>query len=109
MGEAEALPSGVAWFTDPRTCARRMKVAWHPEAGVVVLSLWTADQCTASFRLPIDRAPELMHLLIDVVADQRPLPQPAPFTSLRDRLRNILRVGSRRNPVASVTPIRRSR
>jgi hypothetical protein len=47
-----------------------MKVAWHPEAGVVVLSLWTADNCTATFRLPIDRAPDLVHLLVDAVADE---------------------------------------
>src|SRR5260221_10655775 len=108
MGEAQAQPSAIAWFTDPRTSTRRMKAAWHPEAGVVVFSLWAADHCTATFRLPIDRAPELMHLLVDALAGERSVPQPEPtFVSLRDRLRKILRVGSRRT-VASITPIRRT-
>jgi hypothetical protein len=44
-----------------------MKASWHPDAGVVVISLWAAEVCTATFRLPIEDAPELMHLLVDAV------------------------------------------
>jgi hypothetical protein len=99
----------MTWFTDPRTPVRRMKVAWHPDAGVVVLSLWAANHCTATFRLPIDRAPDLMHLLVDAVADHPSPPQPEPMSlSVRERLRRILRSASRRNPIAPVTPLRRS-
>jgi hypothetical protein len=57
----------ATWFRDPRSPARQMKATWHPDAGVVVISLWSAEVCTATFRLPIEDAPELMHLLVDAV------------------------------------------
>jgi hypothetical protein len=109
MAEALPLASSSQWFTDPRTPDRRMKVAWHPEAGVVVVSLWTSDHCTATFRLPIESAPDLMHLLVDAVADERVAPRPGPATpSVRERLARTLRRGSRRSSIASVIPLRRS-
>jgi hypothetical protein len=51
------------WFTDPRRSSRRLAVTSHPEAGVVVLSLWSGDTCTGTFRLPIDDAPRLIAAL----------------------------------------------
>ncbi len=42
-----------AWFADDRGIERRMKVSWHPERRVLVLSLWQEDTCTATFRLPV--------------------------------------------------------
>jgi hypothetical protein len=51
------------WFTDPRSSSRRLAVTSHPEAGVVVLSLWCGDTCTGSFRLPMDEAPRLIAAL----------------------------------------------
>jgi hypothetical protein len=109
MAEGLPLASAMMWFDDPRTPVRRMRVAWHPEAGVVVLSLWAADQCTATFRLPVDRAADLIHLLVDAVADGPSPPQLAPTSvSVRERLRRVLRSLSRRNPIAPVVPLRRS-
>ena len=87
-----------------------MKAAWHPEAGFVVLSLWTADHCTATFRLPIDSAPDLIHLFVDALAED-PAPQlrldPVAL-SKRERLRRIFRRASRNTTMARVLPIRRS-
>jgi hypothetical protein len=62
---AAARGVGDQWFTDDRGVVRRMRVAWHPERGVVVLSLWQGDGCTGTFRLPIADAPRLIALLAD--------------------------------------------
>jgi hypothetical protein len=35
---------------DARDDGRLMRVTWHPEADLVVLSLWRRDKCVASFR-----------------------------------------------------------
>lgn len=51
------------WFTDDRTPARRMGVSWHAENGLMVLSLWQGDECTATFRLPIEDAARLIQIL----------------------------------------------
>jgi hypothetical protein len=40
-----------------------MRVSWHQDAGVVVLSLWRDNICAGSFRLGIDEVPELIALL----------------------------------------------
>jgi hypothetical protein len=109
MAEPMRLAAATTWFTDPRTPERRMKVASHPEAGVVVLSFWAADRCTATFRLPIDRAPDLMHLLVDAIAEQRWTPEPLPpVLTVRDRLRRAFRAALRRDSLAPVVPLKRS-
>lgn len=63
--EAPGHGGGDQWFTDHRGVVRRMRVAWHPERGVVVLSLWQGDGCTGTFRLPIADAPRLIALLAE--------------------------------------------
>ena len=50
-------------FLDSRGSDRAMKVTWHREAGLVVLSLWRGNVCTGSFRLTVDEVPELVALL----------------------------------------------
>jgi hypothetical protein len=70
----EGLLSGErTWFFDPRTPLRRMGVASHPEQGVVVLSLWTGDTCTATFRLPMADAARLISSLANGLAAGLPL------------------------------------
>jgi hypothetical protein len=63
VAEVRQLHGDRMWFTDPRSSSRSLAVTSHPEAGVVVLSLWSDDTCTASFRLPIDDAPRLIAAL----------------------------------------------
>ena len=53
------------WFEDAR--GRSLKASWHPEAGLVVISLWEADRCIGTFRLPVDDAPQLMVVLAGAV------------------------------------------
>jgi hypothetical protein len=40
-----------------------MRVSWHEESGLVVLSLWRENVCAGSFRLAIDEVPDLIELL----------------------------------------------
>jgi hypothetical protein len=106
MGEGLREPARVTWLRDARTPARRLRASWHSEAGVVVLSLWSGDLCTATFRLPIEDAPELMHVLIDAFADPNGPPLPEEV-GVHKRMWSRLRARFRRRPVAPVLPLRR--
>jgi hypothetical protein len=68
MAEEERLVGDRTWFTDPRSRFRRMCVSAHPDHGLVVLSLWTGDRCTATFRLPPAEAARLVGTLADGLA-----------------------------------------
>ncbi len=57
------LPSAGEVFLDARGDGRSMRVSWHPEADVVVLSLWRGETCAGSFRLTVDEVPELIDVL----------------------------------------------
>jgi hypothetical protein len=50
VGQLLDLPGARSrWFSDAR--GRSLRATWHPEATVVVLSLWDADRCVGTFRL----------------------------------------------------------
>ena len=63
MTAARPLPETGAIFLDARGGDRAMRVSWHTEAGLVVLSLWRENVCTGSFRLAVDEVPELISTL----------------------------------------------
>jgi hypothetical protein len=72
------LPATGEIFLDARGGQRAMRVSWHHEAGLVVLSLWRDNVCAGSFRLGVDEVPTLIELLrsgldtaYDVAARQR--------------------------------------
>jgi hypothetical protein len=66
MGDLVELPSPASrWFADSR--GRSLKATWHPEASIVVFSLWEADHCIGTFRLTADEAPQLIALLADAI------------------------------------------
>lgn len=48
---------------DARGDDRALKVSWHHEADLVVLSLWRENVCAASFRLAVDEVPDLIDAL----------------------------------------------
>jgi hypothetical protein len=50
-------------FLDPRGDDRALRVSWHEDRGVVVLSLWRDAICAATFRLGVDEVPDLIDLL----------------------------------------------
>jgi hypothetical protein len=63
MSAARPLPELGSIFIDARGDDRALRVSWHSEAELVVLSLWRDNVCAASFRLSIDEVPELIELL----------------------------------------------
>jgi hypothetical protein len=63
MSAARPLPELGSIFLDARGSARALRVSWHSEADLVVLSLWRDNVCTASFRLSVEEVPELIAML----------------------------------------------
>jgi hypothetical protein len=57
------LPSAGEVFLDQRGGGRSLRVSWHPDADLVVLSLWREGTCAGSFRLPITEVPDLIDVL----------------------------------------------
>ena len=63
MTSARPLPESGSIYLDARGGERALRVSWHQESGVVVLSLWRDNVCSGSFRLGVDEVPELIALL----------------------------------------------
>lgn len=63
MTTARPLPATGSIFLDARGGGRALRVSWHHEAGLVVLSLWRDNVCAGSFRLAVDDVPEFVDLL----------------------------------------------
>ena len=57
------LPSGGEIFLDERGAHRTLRLSWHHEDGLVVLSLWRGGLCTGTFRLAIEEVPDLIDVL----------------------------------------------
>jgi hypothetical protein len=57
------LPTAGEVFLDARGPGRALRVTWHGEADVVVLSLWLGRTCSGSFRLPVEEVPDLVAAL----------------------------------------------
>ena len=62
MSTRGVAPTGSI-FIDARGAGRALRVTWHEDAGLVVLSMWRGNVCTGTFRLPIEAVPELLELL----------------------------------------------
>jgi hypothetical protein len=52
MSAATPLPRMGDVFFDARGSGRALRLSRHPDAGVVVLSIWNGGVCQATFRLP---------------------------------------------------------
>ena len=63
MPAVRPLPELGSIYLDARGDERALRVSWHTEAGLVVLSLWRENVCAGSFRLAIDEVPALIELL----------------------------------------------
>ena len=48
---------------DARGADRALRVSWHTEADLVVLSMWRENVCVSSFQLAIDEVPDLIAFL----------------------------------------------
>ena len=64
-----ALPTRGEIFLDARGSERALRVSWHPEVGLVVLSLWREDRCVGTFRLPAVEVPALVNALVTGLAE----------------------------------------
>ena len=53
-----------SWFADERGAERRMRVSWHRDRHLFVLSIWQRDRCTATFQLPVDEVPRFVAMLV---------------------------------------------
>jgi hypothetical protein len=63
MATPRPLSSMAEIFLDARGNGRALRVRWHTEQELVVLSLWRDNVCAGTFRLPVDQVPELIELL----------------------------------------------
>jgi hypothetical protein len=54
-------------FVDDRGVG--LRATRHADDGIVVLSIWHDEQCTASFRLPVSEAARLAGMLVTGVSD----------------------------------------
>lgn len=50
-------------FLDARGSGRALRVTWHDDADLVVLSLWRGPACVATFRLTVDEVPDVVDAL----------------------------------------------
>ena len=63
MPAGRPLPAVGSIFLDARGDDRALRVSWHGEADLVVLSVWRDNVCVASFRLAVDEVPALIATL----------------------------------------------
>jgi hypothetical protein len=66
MAELLPLPSPGDVFTDVRGEDRTMRVSYHQDSGIVVVSMWAGRTCRASFRVAPADASRLAVLLTEI-------------------------------------------
>jgi len=71
MALARPLPATGSIFFDARGDDRALRVSWHHDADLVVVSLWRENVCTGSFRLAADDVPDLVATLVDALRARR--------------------------------------
>ena len=68
-GQVLAFPGSGEVIPDQRGDGRWMRVTWHSEADVVVLSLWRETGCVGTMRLDRSQVPGLVAALVDGLAE----------------------------------------
>jgi len=63
MAKARPLPETGSIFLDARGGDRALRVSWHHDSGLVVLSLWRENVCAGSFRMSVDDVPDMIDML----------------------------------------------
>src|SRR5205823_1472874 len=61
VGGVERLPRRDH-FTDER--GHGLRATWHPDQGLVILSIWDGERCVGTFRLSQDDVPRLASFLV---------------------------------------------
>jgi hypothetical protein len=68
MSPDSRVPHGEV-FLDPRGEGRALRLTWHHEADVVVLSLWRDRTCAGTFRLATADVNDFVDALVDGIRD----------------------------------------
>jgi hypothetical protein len=63
MGEVRPIPRLGGVVADARGEGRALRVSWHAEDGIVVLSLWDGARCTGTVRVRAGEVPALIGAL----------------------------------------------
>jgi len=63
MSDATPLPRVGEVFFDERGDDRALRLSWHPDSSVMVLSIWNRGVCTGTFRLPARDIPALLEAM----------------------------------------------
>lgn len=63
MGEVRPIPTLGGVVRDVRGRGRALRVSWHAEDGLVVLSLWDGGRCTGTVRVAAADVPALVEAL----------------------------------------------
>jgi hypothetical protein len=74
MARVQPLPARGDVIIDARGEGRSLRVSWHHEADLVVLSLWANEICTGTFRLRSADVPGLIQALSAGLADGYSVP-----------------------------------
>ncbi len=77
------------WFADERGIERRLKISWHGDRRLFVLSLWHRDTCTATFRLPLAEVPRLVNTLVEVLGRAAASTTESVTDRVRDRTQGL--------------------
>jgi hypothetical protein len=67
VANTRALSPRRDMFLDERGTG--LRVTWHPERDLVVLSVWQDDRCVGTFRMPVQDVPRLSGLLAAALGD----------------------------------------
>ena len=68
MGRVSPIPQQGAVFFDPREEGRFLRVSFHAESQLFVLSWWRDETCLGTFQLDAAEAPRLIHAIASGLA-----------------------------------------
>jgi hypothetical protein len=64
MAEVSPLPIRGEVVVDARGGARALRVSWHPEHAMVVLSIWRGNTCVGTVQVDSAEVPHLVDVLV---------------------------------------------
>jgi hypothetical protein len=72
MSEVSPLPVRGEVVLDARGEERALRLSWHPEHGIVVLSIWRGTLCAATVQVASADVPRLVDVLVRGLAAGAP-------------------------------------
>ena len=76
MADVSPLPIRGQVVVDARGGDRALRVSWHPEHGVVVLSTWRGNTCVGTVQVDSAEVPHLVDVLVRGLAASAAPTQP---------------------------------